>query len=478
MSVPKSLGQFVAAYEKLRPEDVVRIVKPINSKFEITAIAKHLEEENKFPLIIFEKVINAKGEISPYPVVINDLGDRHKLAAAIGSNYMDVALDWSQKVEYSEPQKPVGVKRGEAPSQEVILKGNEIDLLSFPIVHHHEMDPGPYITAGMFTCHDPQTWSANMAFHRGFISGPREIRVCLSLGSHNYWNLRAHEELKQEMKVAYWIGHHPAHVMGAHCHMSYPKDHYTPSGTLAGQPLRLVPSQTLGENFRVPADAEFIIEGIMRPGNRALEGPFGEYPRYYGPQIMSPVMEVTAVTHRKSAMWPSFMVGINNNYSSVRMERDMYAAIKKAVPQVQRVSMPVSGCGMFHCYIQLKKTHEGQPKQAIMAALVASEWVKHVIVVDEDIDIYNDRWVLWAVATRSQWDKDVFIVPDSFGSQLDPSGGRNAMSARGGIDATKPAPPERYPLRLDVPNEVKQRVRLKDFMDEEKLAKIPTLDRH
>jgi 2,5-furandicarboxylate decarboxylase 1 len=477
MSNPKNMEQFINEYEKTRPEDVIRITKPVDAKFEITAIAKHFEEQNKFPLIVFEKVINAKGEISPFPVVINMLGDRHKLAAAIGSNYSDVALDWSSKVEQSEPKKPVVVKHGEAPCQEVVLKGDDIDLLSLPIVHHHEMDPGAYITAGMFTCHDPETWSANMAFHRGFISGPREIRSYLSPGSHNYWNLKAHEGINKEMKVAYWIGHHPAHIMGAHCHMSYPRDHYTPSGTLAGQALRLVPSQTLGDDFMVPADAEFVIEGIMRPGNRALEGPFGEYPRYYGPQQMSPVMEVTAVTHRKNAMWYSFMVGINNNYSSVRVERDMYAAIKKAVPQVQRVAMPVSGCGMFHCYVQLKKTHDGQPKQAIMAALVASEWVKHVIVVDEDIDIYEDRWVLWAVATRSQWDKDIFVVPDSFGAHLDPSAGRNAMSARGGIDATKPAPPERYPLRLDVPTEVKLRVQLKDYIDEEKLAKVPTINK-
>ena len=478
MGVPKSLGLFIAEYEQRQPDDVIRIAKPINSRFEITAIAKHFEEQNKFPLIVFEKVITARGGISPHPVVINDLGDRHKLAAAIGSNYSDVALDWSQKVEYSEPQKPVIVARREAPSQAAVTRGDEIDLLALPIVHHHEMDPGHYITAGMFTCHDPQTWTANMAFHRGFISGPREIRVCLTSGSHNYWNLRAHEELNREMKVAYWIGHHPAHIMGAHCHMSYPKDHYVPSGTLAGQPLRLVPSLTLGDDFLVPADAEFIIEGVMRPGKRDLEGPFGEYPRYYGPQLMSPVMEVTAVTHRENALWQSFMVGINNNYSSVRMERDMYAAVKKAVPQVQRVAMPVSGCGMFHCYIQLRKTHDGQPKQAIMAALVASEWVKHVIVVDEDVDVYDDRWVLWAVATRSQWDKDLLVVADSFGSQLDPSAGRNAMSARGGIDATKPAPPARYPLRLDVPNEVKHRVRLKDFVDEEILARVPAVNRH
>lgn len=470
----KNLRSFIEEYERSHPEDVIRISKPIRAEFEITAIAKHFERQNKFPLLIFERVINTKGDLSPFPCVINLLGDRNKLSFAIGSNYRDVALAWSKRIEQDGQIPPMTVPSGSAPSQENVYLGDEIDLLSLPMLRHHEMDPGPYITAGMLVTHDQGTWTANMAFQRGFVADSRELRSYIGYASHNYWNLIEHEKQGREMKVAYWIGHHPAFIMGAHHNKSYLDDHYTPSGSLAGEPMRLVPSVTLGNDFLVPAEAEFVIEGVIRPGRVAPEGPFGEFPRYYGPQRMSPVIEVTALTHRNDALWHSFMVGINNNYSSVRMERDIYAKVKRAVPQVQRVSVPVSGASAFNVYLQLKKTHEGQPKQAMMATFAASHLVKHVIVVDDDIDVYDDREVLWAIATRSQWDKDLILISGGMGLALDPSSyGSDAISAKAGIDATKPAPPKRFSVRLGVPGEVLNRVRLEDFIDEAKLAAVP-----
>lgn len=469
----KNLRTFLEQFEKEHPEDVIRISKPIRAEFEITAIAKHFEKQNKFPLLIFEQVINSKGEVSPFPCMINLLGDRNKLGFAIGANYRDVALEWSKRVETDKQISPITVAAGSAPSQENVLTGDDIDLLSLPMLRHHEMDPGHYITAGMLVTHDQGTWTANMAFQRGFIANSKEIRSFIGYASHNYWNLKEHEEMGKEMKVIYWVGHHPAFIMGAHHHKTYLDDHYTPSGSLAGEPMRLVPSVSLGNDFLVPAEAEFVIEGIIRPGNYGLEGPFGEFPRYYGPQRMSPIIEVTAVTHRNNAIWHSFMVGINNNYSSVRMERDIYAKVKKVVPQVQRVSVPISGASAFHVYIQLKKTHDGQVSQAILATFAASHLVKHVIVVDEDIDVYDDREVLWAVATRSQWDKDLTMIPVGMGLALDPSSyGSNAMTAKAGIDATKPTAPKRFSMTLGAPEEVLNRIQLKDFIDENKLEQV------
>jgi 2,5-furandicarboxylate decarboxylase 1 len=305
------------------------------------------------------------------------------------------------------------------------------------------------------------------------VAGPREIRSLLTPFTHAAYNLKKHEEKGIPMKVAYWVGHHPAVIMGAHTRMSYPDSHYAAAGGVAQEPLRLVPSETLGDDFLVPADAEFIIEGLMQPGKRDLEGPFGEYPRYSGPQQMSPVFEVTAVTHRKDAIWHSFMVGINNNYGGTQEEGTIYSVVKKLIPQVQRVYCPVSGSGRFHAYIQIRKTMEGQGKEAIMAALTASEMTKHVIVVDEDIDIYDDRWVLWAVATRSQWDRDLVVVPGCRGAKLDPSID-GVTTTKGGIDATKPAPPARFSEKLYVPEDVMKRIRLGDFMDETKISGAPT----
>ena len=468
----KDLRSFLAEYRAAYPDDVLDVHVPIKAKYECTAIGKHFEDLGKYPLVLFHRVITTNGQISQFPLMVNVLGDRRKLAHAIGSNFEDVTIDWRRRVSEAKCQ-PVVVNRSDASVKENVRVGDQVNLLDLPAMHTHEMDPGPYITAGMLTTFHPDKWIDNCALQRGFIAGPREIRCLLVPTSHNYLNYAAYGERGKEMKVAYWVGHHPAVIMGAHSGLGYPESHYVTASAVAGQPLRLVPSETLGDDFLVPADAEFVIEGIMVPGKRALEAPFGEYPRYYGPQRMGEVFDVTAITYRNAAIWDSFLVGMNNIYGGAQEEGNIYVAVKRAVPQVQRVYCPVSGSGRFHAYIQIKKTHEGQPREAIMAALSSSANIKHVIVVDEDIDVFDDRWVLWAVATRSQWDRDLVVIPNCQAAFLDPTTGERGLGTKGGIDATKPAPPKRFPLRINVPQDVLERVTLEEYVGPEALAKVP-----
>lgn len=471
--MPKDLRSFLVDYEKDRPEDVIYIEKQLSALYECAAIAHHFENLNKFPLILLDNVIGPSGERSDFRCMINVLGDRRKLAYAINSNFEDVAIEWRRRADGCKIQ-PVIVTRDQAPCKENVLTGDKIDLFKFPILKHHAMDPGPYITAGMFTCYDPDTWTDNMALHRGYVAGPREIRSLLTPFTHGALNLKKYEERGEVMRVAYWIGHHPAVLMGAQTRMGYPESHYEAAGGVAEEPLRLVASETLGDDFLIPADAEIIIEGVIKPGNRNLEGPFGEYTRYSGPQQMSPVIDVTAVTYRNDAIWDSLMVGMNNNFGGTQEEGTIYSVVKRLVPQVQRVYCPISGSGRFHAYIQIRKTSDGQPKEAILAALTASEIMKHVIVVDEDINIYDDRWVLWAVATRSQWDKDLVVIPGCRGAKLDPSID-GIITTKGGIDATKPAPPARYSQKLYIPEEVMRQIHLADFIEPDKIRSAPTL---
>lgn len=463
----KDLRTFLSNYEKEFPDDVIRVNKPIKATYECTAIAKKFEELGKFPLIIFEKVINKKGAVSNHSCAINILADRNRLAYAINSSFENLAIDWRRRAR--EKISPTIVKKEDAPVKENILMGDSVNLLDLPILHHHEMDPGPYITAGLFTCYDPETHTPNTAYHRGFVADEREIRCYLIYRTHNAMNLRAYEEKGEEMKVAYWVGHHPAVLMGTATAMGHPESHYDAAGGVSGEPLRLVPSESLGEDFLVPADAEFVIEGVIKPGIRKPEGPFGEYTEYYGPQRLAPVIEVSALTHRNGAIWHSYMVGINHNYGGPQEEATIYEVVKKAVPQVQRVYVPISGAGRFHAYIQLKKTHDGQPREAIIAALTSSFMIKHIVVVDDDIDIYNEREVLWAIASRSQWDKDIVIIPECMSSPLDPSTGPRGLGTKAGIDATKPAPPRRYPMRVSIPDEVMQKIKLEDYIGKKKI---------
>ncbi|MBI2953090.1 MAG: UbiD family decarboxylase [Chloroflexi bacterium] len=466
------LRSFLAAYRAAYPDDVIDVDRPISTKYECSAIGRHFEALGKFPLVIFRQAITANGNHSRFPLMINLTGDRRKLAFSIGSTFEDVSIDWRKRVSEAK-HKPVVIDRGEAPVKQNVLKGDRIDLRELPIMHIHEMDPGHYVTAGMLTTFDPKHNIDNCALQRGFIAGPREIRCFLGVRSHNYLNYMAFQELGNEMRVAYWVGHHPAVLMGAHSNLGYPESHYVTASAVAGQPIRLVPSETLGDDFLVPADAEFVIEGIMAPGKRDLEAPFGEYPRYYGPQRMGEVFDVTAVTHRNDAIWDQVLVGMNNNYGGTQEEASIYSVVKRVVPEVTRVHVPVSGSGRFHAYIQIKKTHDGQPREAILAALSSSYMIKHVIVVDEDIDVFDERWVLWAVATRSQWDRDMVVVPSCFGVPLDPTSGERGLSTKGGIDATMPAPPRRFPKRLNVPDRVLDKIALEEYIGAERLARVP-----
>lgn len=466
----KDFRAFLRDYEEQFPDDVFHVDKELRAEFECSAVAKKFDERHEYPLIIFNRVVNLNGRVSPFRASVNVVGDRQKMAFALDSDIDHVGAEWARRLQVGR-RPPLAVSRQQAPCKENVRLGNAVDLWEFPVLRIHEMDPGHYISAGLLTCYDPDKRAINCAYHRGFVSGPREIRCYLSPGTHNAWNYKAHEDLGREMKVAYWIGHHPAATMGAHTHMGYPSDHYETAGALLGEPLRVTASETLGDDFLVPADAEVVIEGIMRPGNRAPEGPFGEYPRYYGPQIMSPVMEVTALTYRNDAIWDTLMVGMVHDYAGVQAENVVYEVVRRAVPQLKRVYLPRSGNGRFHVYLQIKKIHDGQPRAAIMATLAAFEWIKHVVVVDDDIDIYDDAQVLWAIATRSQWDRDLIVVPGCLGSQLDPSATRSAESTKGGIDATMPAAPQRYPMRVNVPADVMKRTNLEEILPVEQLAR-------
>lgn len=470
----KDLRSFLSEYEKRFPDDVFRLKMPLKAEYECSSIANQFEDLRKFPILFFEHVINERGKKSDFPCMTGVLGDRRKLAFAIDSTWEDVAIDWRNRAAGPKID-PVVVRRSDAPCKENVMT-EEADLFALPILRHHTLDPGPYVSAGMFTCYDPATWTDNCALHRGFVAGPKEIRVFLSPHTHGAINYRSHGKKGMTMKAAYWVGHHPAVIMGCQTRVGYPESHFKMAGAVSNEPVRLVPSETLGNDFLVPADAEFVVEGLIQPGREDVEGPFGEFTRYYGPQRMSPVMQVTAITHRNNAIWHSFMVGMNNNMGGTQEEGTIYSVVKRVVPQVKRVYVPVSGCGRFHAYIQIEKTREGQGKEAILAALSASEIVKHVIVVDDDIDIFDERWVLFAVATRSQWHKDLVVVPGCRGS-LDPSSGGEGtfVTTKGGIDATKPAPPARFPIRLDVPQEVKQKTNIEELLGKERVMAAPDM---
>ncbi|PYO29068.1 MAG: hypothetical protein DMD86_15400 [Candidatus Rokuibacteriota bacterium] len=230
-------------------------------------------------------------------------------------------------------------------------------------------------------------------------------------------------------------------------------------GGLLGEPLELVKCET--SEVLVPAQAELVIEAEILPATRTAEGPFGEFTGYSLGERAREVVKVKAVTHRAGALFQDIAVAHLDHMllSTIPMEANLYRAVRAMVASVKAVRVP----GPFTCYVSIEQRLPGQAKNAILAVLGADLYMKRVVVVDQDVDIFDDRQVTWALATRCQPDRDITIITHARGSDLDPSTKEDGYSAKWGVDATAKPSLAAYTPRHRVPADVWQRIDLKDF---------------
>jgi len=231
-------------------------------------------------------------------------------------------------------------------------------------------------------------------------------------------------------------------------------------GALAGEPMEVVPAETM--DLKVPARAEMILEGEIPPFERVDEGPFGEFTGYSLGSRKREIFHVKAVTHRKDAFLHDIAVGHIDHLllSTIPMEANLFRSVRAMVPSVKAVRIPAP----FTVYVSIEKKTEGQGKNAILAIFGSDLYIKHVIVVDHDIDIFNDQRVQWAVGTRCQADRDVMIISHVGGSDLDPSNLKDGVTAKMGIDATAKPRLDMFTPRHRVAKDVFERLDLKDFV--------------
>src|SRR5438094_881481 len=227
-----------------------------------------------------------------------------------------------------------------------------------------------------------------------------------------------------------------------------------------GEPLELVKCQT--SDVLVPAHAEMVLECEILPGKRTAEGPFGEFTGYSLGERQREVVKVKAITHRRDAMFQDITVAHLDHMllSTIPMEANLYRAVRAMVPSVRAVRVPAP----FTCYVSIEQRLVGQAKNAIMAVFGADLYMKRVVVVDQDVDVFDDRQVTWALATRCQPDRDITIVTHARGSDLDPSAREDGYTAKWGVDATAKPSLGAYTPRHRVPPEVWERLRLEDFL--------------
>jgi len=463
------LHQFLERYEAAYPGEVVHIEEPLRADWEITALAIKFEKAQRFPILVCHNVL-VDGRRAELPLVTFLMASRLRLARTLGVEVHRAGAGCYERVQ--KRVKPIVVSREQAPVKQVVEKGSDIDVRRFPAPLHHRMDPGRYITEGFFLSFNRDSGLDNSALQRGWLVDRDEIRVFLGPSTHNAHNLRQCEENGEDMPAAYWIGHHPLALLGAATHVGPDESHYETAGGTLGAPLSLVASETLGEKFLVPADAEIVIEGYMPKAQRKPEGPFGEYTRHVGPQRWCPLLKVTAVTYRKDAYWDDVMVGHTHWISSLTKEGAVAELVKHSVPGIRAVHVPMSGCGVSHVYIQMRKTVEGQGKTAAAAALSGFFDIKHAFVFDEDVDIFDEREVLLALATRFQADRDLVLLSGMNGSPLDPSAPERNVTAKAGFDCTKPLG-QPFAERLAISDEVLSRIDPLKIIGQKRWEQIP-----
>ena len=427
------------------------ISREMDPAYEITAIAAKFDQEAKRrPILLFEKVRGSK-----FPVLTNLHASRARLALAMGVEPQVMQRAYLRAMEKPIPPKIVS----KAPVKDVILTGDRVNLLDLPQIVHHERDAGPYLTAAISFAKEPTADIWNCAYNRLMIKGRNTTSIHLTLAKHLWEFYRIAEARDEALPVAFAIGVHPAIALGCLAIGSIDEDERAIMGGLLGEPLEMVRCET--SDLLVPAHAEMILEAEILPHERTPEGPFGEFTGYSLGERQRQVVRVRAITHRRDAIFQDIAVGHLDHMmlSTTPIEANIYRAVRAMVPSVKAVRVPAP----FTCYVAIEQRAPGQGKNAILAVLGADLYMKRVVVVDHDVDIFTDRAVNWAIATRCQPDRDITIVTNARGSDLDPSTKEDGYTAKWGVDATAKPSLEAYTPRHRIPKEVWQRLNLKDL---------------
>ena len=399
--------------------------------FEIAALMKRLDGAEA---LLFPKV---KGH--SLPVIGNLLCSQANCEAAFGVGYREIR-DFVARA-LGNPIAPRQVPS--APCQEhVHTKDFDIGH-TLPVLRHTEADSGRFITAGIVVVQDPETGVYNASYHRLQLLGPRQTAIKLDFGRHLRIAYERAQKLKRDLPIAVCLGtdlavHYTAATMGAQ--MPESADELAVAGGLRGSPLPVVKCVT--NDLLIPAQTEIVLEGKLRWEGTVREGPFAEFIGYLSPEGDAPVFDVAALTHRTDPIYPAIN-GYGRETVMLRkyvMEASLLKALQASVPIIHDAEMTAGGLHRFIAVLSVRKTspqQEGLQRNAILAAFATLKDLDLVIAVDDDIDIRDPVDVEYALATRMEASRDVFVIPDARGHEY-VRAGNNGVVSKLGIDATVP----------------------------------------
>jgi len=448
----QSLRGFLRMVETDFPDDFVRVRQEIDPKFESTAMLFELDRAGRSPVVVFESI---KGKTMP--LVTNVAGSRKLLAACLGVKVAELPTAFRERCQKYIPCEVVS----SAAWDEVVLEGSQIDLTKLPIPLQFTVDAAPYITAGQISARDPITGVDTTGFHRLMLKGKERLGISLHSRRRLYEYHRRAEEKGQSLPVAITIGTHPLHYMGSMVY-AYPQNvrKFEIIGGLFGEPYRLARCGVA--DLEVPAGAEIVIEGEILAGVREPEGPFSEFTGYASHRSTQNVFVAKRVRMRRDVIYQSVVSGMSQDHilvSCITREGEILNALRRNLPNVRNVHVPHTTCGAFMAFVSMKKTAEGEPQMAVMATFGTELYTKYVIVVDDDVDIFNMNDVMWAIATRVRAEKDIVLIPGCKGAIIDPTSDPQTFTlTKMGIDATRPADKD-FAERLVISDEQRARAR-------------------
>jgi 4-hydroxy-3-polyprenylbenzoate decarboxylase len=476
-----NLRDFIRALEQCG--ELIRIHAPVNPELEITEITDRVSkgpaEHNK--ALLFE---NVKG--STMPVLINTFGNARRMAMALNVDDLDdLNHDLAKVIDMRLPRglgaalsragdmldvlRAVGLKPkvvSKAPAQEVVLT-DDAALSKLPILKCWPLDGGRYITLMQVITRDPTTAVRNVGMYRLQVKDDRTLMMHWQRHKGGAEHERvAVETRKPQIPCAIALGGDPASMWCSSAPLPPNIDEYLLAGYLRGKPVEFVKCVT--QPVEAPAEAEIVIEGYVDPNEQAMEGPFGDHTGFYTPPDRFPVFHVTAITHRKDAIYPTTIVGIppmEDYWMGKATERLFLPLLRLFLSEVVDYNMPAEG--VFHnlVIVSIKKRFPGHAQKVMFGiwGLGLMMLTKAVVVVDADVNVHDLREVAWRVLGNVDWKRDVTIVEGAV-DQLDHSATRDSFGGKIGIDATAKRPQDNHPRGW--PDEISMDASIKELVSQ------------
>ncbi len=469
----KDLQHFIQILEA--EGELLRIKDPVSPQLEITEITDRVSKAYG-PALLFENVSGYR-----YPVITNAFGSERRMCLALGVESLEsLADEITTFIEVEAPDSIVKklklvpkIKRlanslprivKKAPCQEIVLKGEEVDLGQLPILHCWPEDGGPFITLPVVITKHPETGKRNVGMYRMQVFDKRTTGMHWHTHKGGAQHYRVAEARGERLPVAVAIGPDPAVTYAATAPLPDDLDEFIFAGFLRGEPVELVRCQTI--DLEVPANSQFVLEGYVEPGERRLEGPFGDHTGYYSLPDYYPVFHVTCLTMRKKAIYPATIVGRppqEDCYMAKATERLFLPLIKRTLPEIVDINLPIEG--VFHnlAFVSIDKRYPGHARKVACAlwGLGQMMFTKIIVIFDREVNVQDLSECLWRMTNNIDPKRDIFFV-DGPVDALDHAAPHLHYGSKMAIDATRKWPEEGFlrdwPAVIEMDEATKQKV--------------------